>query len=80
MALNEIYLEIFGFYGFPSQKGSWPLVYTNWSSTRTLEMREDKRIFIRIFKSQTLSKERGKNAYWLFLPSWSLTLLKEAST
>jgi len=24
MALNEIYLEIFGFYGSPSQKGSWP--------------------------------------------------------
>jgi len=27
MALNEIYLEIFGFYCSPSQKGSWPLFY-----------------------------------------------------
>jgi len=29
MALNEIYLEILGFYGSPSQKGSWPQLYGN---------------------------------------------------
>jgi len=28
MALKEIYLEIFGFHGSPSQKVSWPLLYS----------------------------------------------------